>query len=64
MKPQIIRLLDVVAIGPLMVFGGYKLSKISKYHALGYILISFGVSTIGYNLRNYLLEQKQPTEQV
>jgi hypothetical protein len=63
MKAQIIRILDVAVIGPVMIYGGYKLSKMSKYESLGYILMTFGVSTIGYNLRNYLIKQQDPNQQ-
>jgi hypothetical protein len=47
-KSQAVRVLDVVLIGPLMVWGGFKLGGVA-----GSALAAFGASTIWYNARNY-----------
>jgi hypothetical protein len=52
MKTQTIRLLDVFAIGPLMMWAGYKLSK--DYKVAGPALLVTGLATIVYNGQNYL----------
>jgi hypothetical protein len=51
-KSQHVRLLDVFVIGPLMIVGGVMLWKRSRVVAVP--LAFFGLTTIGYNLRNYL----------
>jgi hypothetical protein len=51
-KSQNIRLLDVVFIGPVMIFAAMRLPK--KDTGLAWILAGLGVSTIAYNARNYL----------
>ena len=50
-KAQPIRVLDVVAIGPAMVWGGSLLVK--SRPALGWFLVLSGVGTVAYNLANY-----------
>lgn len=50
-KSQAVRILDVIAIGPLMTWGGYTLRK--QNPVAGAMLAFFGVSTILYNARNY-----------
>ena len=52
MKTQNIRLADVFAIGPLMVWGGMKLREDNPL--LGPALAALGVATVWYNGRNYL----------
>lgn len=52
MKPQSVRLLDVFAIGPLMVWGGVQTSRRSP--VLGATLAVMGVLTVVYNGQNYL----------
>lgn len=42
-----------------MIYGGYKLQKQRNSEVWGYLLLSFGVMTIGYNLHNYLKAQSQ-----
>ena len=58
-KSQYIRVLDVLVIGPLMIYGGLHLSrdKSQRLTALG--LTFFGVTTIGYNLMNYFEIQRR-----
>lgn len=56
-KTQLIRLIDVFAIGPLMIYAGAKAStKLSQ--PVRTALIATGVATIGYNGRNYLINEK------
>lgn len=47
-KSQTVRLLDIVLIGPLMVWGGRKAGGVA-----GKVLTFFGFSTILYNSVNY-----------
>jgi hypothetical protein len=50
-KAQYVRLIDVFALGPLMVWGGYHAARVNK--PLGVTLALFGLSTIAYNADNY-----------
>ena len=49
-KADLIRLLDVVAIGPAMVYAGLSLR--GRDRELGAFLVVTGIGTIAYNLRN------------
>lgn len=61
MKAQPIRILDVVLIGPLMMWGGAQLRR--SYPLRGDLLTLLGIATIWYNGRNYLLiEQGKESE--
>lgn len=51
-KAQWVRLLDVIAIGPLMAYGGYRLRQ--EEAIVGNGLIVLGVLTVLYNGRNLL----------
>ena len=51
MKPQAVRGLDVLAIGPAMVYGGALLSPRRPAHGL--FLVAAGVATVIYNGRNF-----------
>ena len=57
MKSQTIRALDVVAIGPLMIYFGARAKGISP--ALMATMFILGVTTIVYNGRNYLEVEKR-----
>ena len=60
-KTQLIRLLDVFGIGPLMIYAGYKADEqLSK--TIRAALIVTGVATIGYNGRNYVLNEAERRE--
>ncbi len=60
-KTQVIRVLDVLLIGPLMVMGGRDMSQRSPI--LGGLLEFFGIGTIAYNARNwYRVEQSMLEE--
>lgn len=50
-KSQNIRILDIVVIGPLMIYFGYSYQPMNIFSML---LILFGATTITYNLKNYL----------
>lgn len=52
-KAQWVRLLDVVAIGPLMTYGGLHLRDAGE-EKLGNVLAVLGVLTVLYNGRNLL----------
>jgi len=54
-KSQNIRLLDVFVISPIMIYGAYK----SNMHpALRATLALFGICTIYYNAKNYLINKQ------
>ncbi len=56
-KSQWIRLVDIFVIGPIMIYlgnQGYTLTHNKLYLAL----IFFGATTITYNLKNYIHQQK------
>jgi hypothetical protein len=50
-KAQHIRILDVVLIGPLMLWGGWRARN--EAPLAGYGLAALGLATIYYNGRNY-----------
>lgn len=50
-KTQLIRVFDVILIGPLMVMGGRDLGR--SLPIAGGLLEFFGISTIVYNARNW-----------
>lgn len=50
-KTQTIRILDMVLIGPLMIYYGHNSRVVSIFSLL---LVFFGATTITYNLRNYI----------
>ena len=50
-KSQKIRILDIVVIGPLMIYFGASHQPTNFFSLL---LIFFGATTMTYNLKNYL----------
>ena len=56
MKAQQIRLLDVFVIGPVMVYTTTQLAE--RHVALRAALQVFGIATILYNGRNYLIKRR------
>lgn len=50
-KSQNIRILDIVVIGPLMIYFGYSYQPMNIFSIL---LIFFGATTVTYNLKNYI----------
>lgn len=55
-KTQIVRVLDVVAIGPVMIWAAVSTEKLPDWARL-FLGIS-GVATIFYNGRNWLRNQR------
>ena len=51
-KSQAVRLVDVLAIGPLLVYAGARKSDLGT--GLRTALVGVGVATIGYNLYNFM----------
>lgn len=58
MKPQEVRLLDVLAIGPLMIYGGAELRR--RHPVAGTLLALSGVATVLYNGKNFLEARAAP----
>lgn len=52
MKAQAIRLVDVFALGPFMVWAGAQRTALPDWAR--YVLIASGIGTVAYNARNYL----------
>ena len=59
MKPQYVRILDVLYIGPFMIYAAGK-TKLSKADRA--TLIGLGIATIIYNGYNYIKQQKYETK--
>jgi hypothetical protein len=53
-KTQRIRILDILVIGPLMIYFGYSYQPMNFFSML---LVFFGATTMTYNLKNYLHER-------
>lgn len=51
-KTQAIRLVDVFALGPFMVWFGMEAEDVSE--AARFVMIASGIATIAYNGANYL----------
>ena len=49
-KTQTIRIVDVVLIGPLMIYFGHR----AEASLFSILLTFFGATTITYNLKNYM----------
>jgi hypothetical protein len=56
-KAQSVRLADVFLIGPLMIWGGWRLAQ--QYPLRGQFLAVSGAATICYNGYNYARLRKQ-----
>lgn len=54
MKSQTVRVLDVVAIGPLLIYVGAK----HEHKLVGAATVAVGFATIVYNARNYIRASK------
>lgn len=54
-KGQLIRVIDVIAIGPFMIYAGMKKSNLPPWIKAGLIIL--GGSTIIYNGRNYIINK-------
>lgn len=55
-KTQIVRVLDVLVIGPLMIYAGVTTPPPKNW--LKYSLIALGAATIVYNGQNWLANRK------
>jgi hypothetical protein len=53
-KSQLVRLVDIFIYGPVLIYVGIQLTDNYNRPDMGSLLILFGGTTIGYNLRNYL----------
>ena len=58
-KSQAVRVADVLFVGPLMVWGGARLSRQPGSKGGGLVLAGLGLATIVYNARNFLLLERQ-----
>lgn len=58
-KSQNIRMLDIIIIGPLMIYFGWNSNHVLLILRL--VLIFFGATTITYNLKNFLKIKQQNT---
>ena len=57
--PQPVRLLDVIYVGPVMIYGGIK----GKFHPfVKWSLIGVGICTILYNGANFFINEKRAME--
>lgn len=57
--PQPVRLLDVIYVGPVMIYGGIK----GKFHPfVKWSLIGVGICTILYNGANFYINEKRAME--
>jgi hypothetical protein len=57
--PQPVRLLDVIYVGPVMIYGGIK----GKFHPfVKWSLIGVGICTILYNGANFIINEKKAIE--
>ncbi len=57
--PQPVRLLDVIYVGPVMIYGGIK----GKFHPfVKWSLIGVGICTILYNGANFFINEKKAYE--
>ena len=56
-KSQWIRIIDIVVIGPLMIWLGWRYWHQHRNPA-ALLVVFFGATTITYNLRNYLHQTK------
>ena len=66
-KPQIVRLMDVVFIGPFMIWTGNRATGVPSWAKD--TLIGLGIATILYNLKNYmeireLMQQPKKTPKI
>lgn len=55
MKPQTVRIADVLLVGPLMLWGGTRL----RQEPAGVLLAALGLATVAYNATNYLKARGQ-----
>ena len=61
-KTQTVRLMDIFAVGPLMIAGGAFVVGEGKHKVIGTMLVSTGLTTILYNLINYFRVRKMEAQ--
>jgi hypothetical protein len=59
---QQIRIFDVVALGPLMIYGGVKGKDLPGWARAA--LVTLGVTTIGYNGSNFMARREEVRRQL
>lgn len=59
---QQIRIFDVVALGPLMIYGGVKSKDLPGWARAA--LVTLGVTTIGYNGSNFMARREEVRRQL
>ena len=57
MKPQNIRLADILLLGPFSIWFGVKAKEMPTWARTA--MIAYGVGTIAYNSKNYLETEEQ-----
>lgn len=60
-KTQDIRLMDVFAIGPLMIWAGLSKKKLPPL--VKNLMVVIGIGTIIYNFNNFVVESKEKKSQ-
>jgi len=55
--PQPVRLLDVIYVGPIMIYAGLKAKNINQF--VKWSLIGVGICTIVYNGANFFINEKK-----
>lgn len=60
MKTQTIRLIDVFALGPFMMYFAYQAKSMSDYERVALGLA--GLLTITYNCNNYVMAEREQIE--
>lgn len=58
--PQPVRLLDVIYVGPVMIYAGLKAKNINQF--VKWSLIGVGICTILYNGANFFINEKKAYE--
>jgi hypothetical protein len=61
-KGQIIRIIDVVAIAPVLIYAGVKKSGLPDW--VRYSLVVFGAATAYYNAKNFYINYKNDHEKI
>lgn len=59
---QQVRIFDVLALGPLMIYGGVKGKELPGWARAA--LVTLGVTTIGYNGSNYMARKEEVRRQL
>lgn len=57
MKAQSVRIIDVLFLGPMMVYAGTRRNALPEL--VRAVLVLGGVATVAYNWRNYVIESQR-----